>query len=871
MHLPVKLFKALLLLIAISFSCLLPESYAEPYIFFKDNTYQPTQPALFPKSQTREVIPLSGPWQVQLPDGSQAELNVPSSYSYNDKTVFIKEVFLPDSLENKRFKLVCDGLNNQCRIMINDQFVHFQAVGGSRFETRISPEYLRFGQKNKISFEVDNRLHLFRTIPTKPVAYSKQNFGGIFRGVYLVSEPEIKFDDLDIHYTLKHDTLKLDLGIKLSTFLSPNSIFLNDTTTHKEVVCSFQLQLDTLIVKETPELFSFIPQREQLILKDSSLNINDIISWGPRFPARYTLTLSLKQKHDGKLLDEFQVRTGFRKLSLQKNVLNINGIPAPLKGVTVIEERQLAGNVLSKTSIQNDIKLIKGLGANAIRFKEPPNPYWIEVCDSLGLLCFIDFPNVNVPAEILSEKTYVENSDLLLRQVIQLTKYSPSVIALGLGTGFDLQSSQTEDYLKSLSDLITDHTTHLVFFSPKRMVESKAYAFADFVGLSFLDLSLSQSKELISRAQQMVPKDIPFLVTQYGSAPEPNNHNGYSDPSSLEFQSKVILDHFNLFKESQKDGARMLGSFVFALSDYHFHIPPIKAATYSDNYLGTYGLTTLQRERKMSYDMVKSLYAEERVYNPPIGKAPQDFSPTLILIATLLTAGLVFLLNENRRIRENIVRALIRPFHLFMDIRDQRVTYPQDPLILIGLVSLLWGSILAALLYSTQSSYFLEFWLSHIIRFNGLKELMNYLVLNPEISTFVFGGLFFVLSFLMCALLSLYLFIIGKAKVTFLQLMNLWSWVSVHWFFLIFIAAFIDRISSTYFTTLVLYMCLAFLVFGFYRLFHGLSIVANLPQPKVQLTGFLAIILFISGIFFIFDHYYQTTAYINYLNQTMIN
>jgi len=869
-HLPVKLYKAILLVI-IFLQSAINISFSAPYVFFEDKNIEPAQPALFPTSQTRNVISLSGQWLAMLPDGTQANINVPSCYNFEGITRFETKVFLPDSMETQRFKLVCDGINNQCRILINDQFVHFQGVSSSRFSTDILPKFLKFGQENKVTFEVDNRLHTHRTIPTKPVAFSRQNFGGIFRGVYLVSEPEINIDDLNLEYSLSQDSLKLNMDIKLSTYLSSDSKFLNDTTSNKNISCAFTLSLDTQIVYQTPALFEFQPEREQILLKDTTLSFTDIISWGPRYPVRYTLTLSLIDQQTGRLLDEFAINTGFRKLSLKKNTLNVNGIPIPLKGITVFEERALTGNVLNQQSILNDIKLVKGLGANAVRFKQAPHPFWIQACDSLGLLCLIELPNVDVPAEILSKKTYTENSDLLLRELIKLTKYSPSVIAFGLGTGFDLSQPGAEKYLERLSELVKSNTNSFAFFSPKLFLPSSAYKNFDFIGISLLDNTLEHSGSMLESSLKTIPKSLPLLVTEYGSAPAPNNHNGYSDPASLEYQSKTILDHYNLFKTTNKKEQKLMGSLVYALSDYHYQIPPLKAAAYDDLNLATYGLTKLDRERKISYEMVKSLYADERVYNPAIGKTPQDFSPTLILIATLLTAGLVFLLNENRRIRENIVRALIRPFHLFMDIRDQRITYPQDPLILITLLSLLWGSILASLLYSTHNSFLLEFWLSHIMRTDWIKELSNYLVLTPEVATFVFGLIFFALSFLMCGLLSLYLFLIGKNKITYLQLMNLWAWVNVHWIFLIFIAAFIDRIGNEGFTTFIFYLCLAFFIFALYRLFHGLSIVANLPQTRTQLTGFIVILVFLLSVFFIFDHYYQTTAYIHYINHTQLN
>ncbi|ACF12480.1 glycoside hydrolase family 2 sugar binding [Chloroherpeton thalassium ATCC 35110] len=833
--------------------------FAETYLFYENRHAASTSPSAYPESKTREMMPLDGKWRAILPDGSEATISVPSAFDFSGKVRFEKKVELPRALEKRHFKLICEGINNHCEIFVNDQFIKFHAVSGAAFQVDIANEFLRFGQENKITIVADSRLDPIRTIPIKAKAYSKKNYGGIFRDIFLVAEPEIILDDADVNYEIRSDTLNLDLLVKIKTYVlsSPNMV------ADSKVTCSFRMLLDSAVVLNEPNLFTFKPEQEQILQETTHFNVPHITTWSPAYPALYRMEFVLRSE-SGSLLDSISLATGFRKIDIQNGVFHLNGIPAELKGVNLIEEGYTSANALSRQNILNDIKLVKGLGANAIRFKEAPSPIWPKLCDSLGIFVILDEATSGIPSEILGQKSYAENAELYLRELIDLTKFNPSVIAYGFGTGIDLEHEGTEKYLSQLYRRAKERSKNFTFFSPKYFVKSSLYKYGDFIGATLFNESFSTSQEQLDAAAKFLPSDKSLIVTEYGAAAEPGNHNGYSDPRSLEYQAKYFLDHYKYFKQLNKNKPLIAGSFVYSLADYHYAIPPISCTHYKDIYLASYGLTRLDRERKMSYDMVKSLYADERVYNPPIGKFAPDFSPSLILVATLLTAALVFILNENHRIRENLVRAMVRPFHLFIDIRDMRISSLLEPILLLSLLSLLWGSILAAILFSVKDTPILEEWLSHVIGGGSMRSVLNFLILEPALATLIYGILFFVLSGLLCWLINAVLYLVGKKRVTFTQILNLWTWASVHWIVLIFIAAFIDRLESPKFTLIIFLVSIVFIAMSFFRTFKGLAIVTNQARHKVYIAGFVTILVILLGSFYLYDQYNFTTAYMHY-------
>jgi hypothetical protein len=836
---------------------------AQKIIFYENPAINERSARVIPSSPTRMVLPLSGQWTAKLPDGSSTPITIPSSYAYAGSITFERTISIPKSHESRHLQLVCEGINNQSRLYINDQFIKFHGVSGTAFQIDIPSEYIRFGAENKIAIEVDSRLDVERTMPVKPNALSRKNFAGIFRNIYLVSEPEMKIDDVDFDYSLAGDTLNLNMHIKVKTYSLRGYRSKPDSARIQRVVGAFRMMKDSVVVASEPHTFEFKPERDLIIQKEVHLAIRDIRAWSPDYPTLYKVEFAL-QSDTGFVIDKITFRTGFRTASMKSGVFLLNGSPFPLKGVSIIEETATSANSLSNQAILNDLLLVKSLGANAIRFKEAPNPHWTTLCDSLGVLVLAELPTENLPSSTLGAKSYSENAELFLRELIAETKHHPSVVAYGFGTGIDINHPGAESYITHLQKLVKETTGSLTFFSPKYFTGSPLLGLVDFIGISLKDNTLLEFKATVEEAQKYLPPTQSIVVVEYGTAVQPDNHNGYNDKRSIEYQAKYFLDHYTLFEEINKANPLIAGSFAYALSDYHYEIPPVSASGYKDSYLSTYGLTSLEREKMMSYEMLKSLYADERVYNPPIGKNEAIFSPSLILVATLLTAALVFLLNENRRIRENLIRAMVRPFHLFMDIRDLRLNSPLEPLVLLGLLAVLWGSILAAISFSIRDSYALEFWLSHFIRFQTLREVLNFLIVHPSIATIVYALLFFILSQMLIALFMFFLFIAGKTRVTYLQLLNIWTWSSVHWVVFIFIAAFIDRFESVEFAFVILLISMAFLILALARAFRGLSIVCNIPPLKVYLVGFLSLFIVVAAALYISDSYNDTFAYIEY-------
>ncbi|MBC8043534.1 MAG: hypothetical protein IAF08_08815 [Rhizobacter sp.] len=816
------------------------------------------------------MIPLAGTWTATLPNGSRQEIYIPAAFDFEGRVVFERTFRLPKDFENKHIDLQSEGIASGCEIFINDQFIRSHTGSGTVFSTVISSEYLKFDAENKLTIVVSSKLDAEKTIPVKPQAGDPKTFGGIFRNLYLSVQPEVHFEDIDVQYAfVQKDSLQLNLRFKIkSGNLSALSRQVDSLGTTAFTASLRLMANDTLALIDRNILFTFQPESDRIISEEITVKIAGVKAWRPSSPSLYRLEFALRK---GLLpVDDLSLRTGFRSIKVDSGKILLNGEPLRLKGLNVSEESERSASAMSEQDILRDLQLVKLAGANAIRLRCAPNPLWTRLCDSLGIVVLCELPVRNVPPEILGGNTFTENSQAFLREWLESCEWNPSAIAIGLGNGIDAGDAGSINYLKQLAAVAREEPQLLCYFSPNTAVQAsnipspEVINQMDFIGFTGDGIASPADIESGLRRLQSLWPEQSITVLGYGVAASPDNHNGYSDARSLEHQAKFLMDTYKTVEQLDREKSSVLGVFAMSLTDYHLARPPLFFSEHADPYLATTGLTSFTREKKSAFQMVKSLYDGEKIYNPPIGNKEPEFSPALVLISVVLTALLVFALNQRKRLRENVVRAMVRPFSLYQDIRDQRINIVLDPLILLGILSLVWGSILAALAYSSRGSAAFEFWFSHAVTINLLKEWLNWLTLTPLVGTLVYSLFFILLSLMLAALIKLYLFIGGRSRVNYLQVLNVWVWSGAHWVLLVFIAAFIDRLESTVFVVAMTGVSLAFFFFSLVRLFRGLGVICEMGRVRVQVVGFLSVAVALSLIIYLYDRNNRTAAYIEY-------
>ena len=153
--------------------------------------------------------------------------------------------------------------------------------------------------------------------------------------------------------------------------------------------------------------------------------------WTAETPYLYTLRTTLCQK--GKTLQVFEHKFGFRELTIDGNVLKLNGKPIKLRGVTTHSTDPVTVKVIDEASILRDMKLMKEASVNYLRTSHyPREPRFYELADSLGFYIIDEVP-FGYGDKNLSDSTFYPVLQQRAQATIRRDKNHPSVLLWSLG------------------------------------------------------------------------------------------------------------------------------------------------------------------------------------------------------------------------------------------------------------------------------------------------------------------------------------------------------------------------------------------------------------------------------------------------------
>ena len=108
--------------------------------------------------------------------------------------------------------------------------------------------------------------------------------------------------------------------------------------------------------------------------------------WSPESPYLYRVVTRLHR--DGQVVDEQGTRFGVRTIKFSReHGFQLNGVTRKFRGVCLHHDLGPLGAAVNKTALIRQIKMMKEMGADAIRTSHNmPSTWQMEVCDSLGMM-----------------------------------------------------------------------------------------------------------------------------------------------------------------------------------------------------------------------------------------------------------------------------------------------------------------------------------------------------------------------------------------------------------------------------------------------------------------------------------------------------
>lgn len=124
--------------------------------------------------------------------------------------------------------------------------------------------------------------------------------------------------------------------------------------------------------------------------------VPDAKKWEIDSPYLYTVTATLQRRNEA--YDEVSARVGVRSFSCDPDKgFIINGVETPLRGVSRHQDQMYKGNALTREDHFEDARLIKELGANTIRLAHYQHSQdFYDACDELGFVVWAEIPFISV-------------------------------------------------------------------------------------------------------------------------------------------------------------------------------------------------------------------------------------------------------------------------------------------------------------------------------------------------------------------------------------------------------------------------------------------------------------------------------------------
>ncbi len=818
-----------------------------------------------PDTPTRQKIDLSGLWKYTLDDKEWNDVLVPSSFDYEGQMSFVRKFTITeDQLNSSAFKIVALGINHEAQIYINDVFVGRHVGGYTSFEFDVPENVLQLGPENAIKIIVKNQLSPRSTLPLRKQIWGWKNYGGILRDIYLLATPRLWIDGVTITSTVTEDLRQgsIDVSATVSnlgfeTARRQTSASSNNPS-YQLVIALVDKLSEVLVGQSNPQ--PFIPQPNRQVEVKNSLLVTAPKLWTPETPDLYKLRV-LVFAIDGKqktIIDEVDRNIGFTSAAIEKNSLFVNGKQTALKGAVWHEDSPDQGASLTYAQMEKDVVMMKTLGANAVRFAfHPPHPYMLKLCSRYGLFALQEIPVWNAPAEILAEESFQVVAETIAREMIQRDRDQIAILAWGIGSDFDSASPRAREYVERMTKFLKSLDGRPVYYGSKMLNNDACADLVDIAALDVLPADVKVFKRLLSMWKERHSEQPVFL--SYSREVESNNRNGYSDPMSQEAQAKFFQQYYGVIKE-----ANIAGSFIDSFADWRGDRPIMTVKT-NEPYIHPVGLVSQSREKRASYELIKALYNEEKPVALPIGTYRGSFPATHILSGLFVIIVLAYFLNYSRRFSDSVLRALLRPYNFFADLRDLRMVSMAHTVLLAAMLSVSVAVVIFSVFYHYRTDKFVDFIVTQIVPSDALKEKLIVASWHPLQGIAAFSIIFFVTLIVVALLVKLFSALVTR-RIYWYHAYAVTVWASFPLVVFAPLGMTMLRLMDTpSFIVLSFLAIVSICVWVFLRLLKGISVIYDVSSARAYSGGLLIGVSMLGLVFLYYESAFAFTSYLQFI------
>lgn len=335
--------------------------------------------------------------------------------------IYEKQVPKPEFRENERVYLQFCGVNASANVIWNGKSICTHHNGYAAFRIDVTEEMQDI---NTLRVEVDNGKN--RTVYPQRADFTF--YGGIYRDVEFLIVPKIHFD-LDYY---GGEGIRVTTKVKEKTGIVHAKAYINmeDLEAHG-LTTEFEL-LDAQGNRAGGAVGN------EVVIKVPHARL-----WnGRKDPYLYRLFARLKRGEE--VVDEIRVNCGIRTFSIDpKKGFFLNGVSYPLRGVSKHQDFKGIGNAVSHEQMENDMELIREVGANTIRLAHyQHDQYFYDLCDRYGMVVWAEIPYISEHMPEARENTYFQMKELIVQNFNH-----PSIITWGLSNEITISTKNRADML----------------------------------------------------------------------------------------------------------------------------------------------------------------------------------------------------------------------------------------------------------------------------------------------------------------------------------------------------------------------------------------------------------------------------------------
>ncbi len=307
-------------------------------------------------------------WSIEGPYDESAATGGRGGYLPTGISWYRRAFTLPDGALGRRVTIEFDGVYENSDVWINGHHLGRRPYGYISFYYDLTPHLVE--GENVVAVRVDNS-HQPNT--------RWYSGSGIYRHVWLTVT-----DPLHIgHWGTYVTTPEVDAA---SALVSVRTNVANYGTSERRGTLRTVI-LDQSAAEVASATASFVLGAGDSTELDQQLPVGEPSLWSPDTPVLYTLRATVLDP-SGRTIDETNTPFGIRRIEYDADRgFLLNGKRVKMLGVNLHHGGGPVGAAVPEAVWERRLKLLKQMGANAIRTAHnPPAPEFLDLCDRLGFL-----------------------------------------------------------------------------------------------------------------------------------------------------------------------------------------------------------------------------------------------------------------------------------------------------------------------------------------------------------------------------------------------------------------------------------------------------------------------------------------------------